>query len=104
MFDNPDGKLIPGQFAKIKLGSAGDTKVILITDRAIGTDQNKKFVLVVGNDNKVEYREVVLGGIADHLRIVSKGLKSGDKIIVNGLQRAQPGSMVTPEIVPMESK
>ena len=102
VFDNADGVLMPGLFAHIKLGGAKETQALLITDRAVGTDQSKKFVLVVGDDNKVVYREVKLGMLADGLRVVNEGLKPGEKIIVNGLQRARPGSEVTPEVVPME--
>ncbi|TAH34221.1 MAG: efflux RND transporter periplasmic adaptor subunit [Alphaproteobacteria bacterium] len=104
IFENADGSLVPGLFARIKLGSPTETKALLITDRAVGTDQSKKFVLVVGNDNKVEYREVKLGNVADGLRIVQNGVQAGDKIVVNGLQRARPGSVVAPEIVPMDDK
>lgn len=105
VFDNTDGLLVPGLFARIKLGSAGMQKAVLITDRAIGTDQNKKFVLVVGADGKAEHREVKLGSRADGLRIVNEGLKPGEKIVVSGLQRVMmPGQPVTPETVPMEEK
>ena len=70
---------------------------ILINDRAVGTDQNKKFVMVVGPDNKATYREVTLGGNADGLRIVSAGLTAGDRIVVNGLQRVRPGALLDPQ-------
>lgn len=103
IFDNGDGVLVPGLFARVKLGSPTVTKSLLITDRAVGTDQNKKFVLVVGPDNKVEHRDVKLGGMAEGLRIVEDGLKEGEKIVVNGLQRSMPGQPVTPEIVPMDA-
>ncbi len=104
VFDNSDGTLVPGLFARIKLGDAGKSRSLLITDRAVGTDQNKKFVLVVGQDNKVNYREVKLGGLVDGMRVVLDGLKPGEKIVVNGTQRARPGSEVIPELVPMEQK
>lgn len=103
VFDNEDGLLVPGLFARIKLGSASEAPVLLITDRAVGTDQSKKFVLVVGAENKAEYREVKLGAMADGLRIVRAGLAKGEKIIVNGTQRARPGMPVTPEMVPMDA-
>jgi multidrug efflux system membrane fusion protein len=103
VFNNDEGDLIPGLFARIRLGSAGMTKAILITDRAIGTDQSKKFVYVVGADNKVEYREVKPGDAVGGLRIIAEGLKPGEKIIVDGLQRAHPGGEVKPEMVGMES-
>lgn len=102
VFNSDDGTLVPGLFARIRLGSAEMTKAILITDRAIGTDQSKKFVYVVGADNKVEYREVKPGDMSGNLRIITDGLKPGEKIIVDGLQRAHPGAEVKPEVVGME--
>lgn len=104
VFPNPEGVLVPGLFARIKLGDPRETQALLITDRAIGTDQNKKFVFVVDKDNKVVYREVKLGAMVDGMRIVQEGLQVDDSIIVNGLQRARPGSVVAPEWVAMESK
>ncbi len=102
VFDNADGMLVPGLFARIKMGSPAAVKSMLITDRAVGTDQSKKFVIVVGAENKTERRYIKLGGIADNLRVVDDGLKPGEKIIVNGLQRVMmPGQPVTPEMVPM---
>jgi membrane fusion protein, multidrug efflux system len=70
----------------------------------VGTDQNKKFVLVVGDGNKAEYREVTLGASVNGLRIVKGGLKAGERIVVNGLQRVRPGSLVLPQAVAMEAK
>jgi len=104
IFENADGKLIPGLFARVRLGEPQEIKALLITDRAVNTDQNKKYVLVVGKDNMVEYRPVTLGAMVDGLRQVNSGLQLGEKIIVNGLQRARPGTPVTPELVPMEEK
>lgn len=102
VFDNKDGLLIPGAFARIRVGSPVTVSALLIPDTAIGTDQDKKFVLLVGPENKVEYRPVKPGMMADNLRIIEGGLSEGDKIIVNGLQRARSGAPVTPQIVPME--
>ena len=62
VFDNSDGLLMPGQFANVRLGRPKATPALLINERAVGTDQNKKFVMVVGADNKAAYREVTLGG------------------------------------------
>ncbi|WP_280155816.1 efflux RND transporter periplasmic adaptor subunit [Piscinibacter sp. XHJ-5] len=100
-FDNVQGALIPGQFAKLRLGRAKTTQELLITERAVGTDQNKKFVLVVGNDNKAAYREVTLGATVDGLRIVTSGLKPEERIVVSGLQRVRPGALVAPQPVTM---
>ena len=104
IFDNKDGMLVPGLFARVQIGGATEADAILITDKAIGTDQNKKFVYVVGDDNKVAYREIALGQSSDDgLRIVASGLKTDDKIVVSGLQRIMmPGQAVTPEVVPMD--
>jgi len=106
VYDNKDGALIPGLFARVRLADAVAVKSLLISDRAIGTDQSKKFVIVVAPDNKTERREVKLDGVAsDGLRIVEEGLKPGEKIVVSGTQRIMmPGQPVTPELVSMEAK
>ena len=97
VFDNPGGKLIPGQFVRVRMGEPKAENKILISDRAIGTDQDKKFVFVVDAENKVSYRPVQLGATADGQRIVESGLTVGDKIVVNGLQRIRPGAVVAPQ-------
>ncbi|MFN9474262.1 efflux RND transporter periplasmic adaptor subunit [Acidovorax sp.] len=104
VFDNEGGDLIPGQFARVRMGQARSSQAILINERAVGTDQNKKFVLVVGEGNKAEYREVTLGAPIEGLRVVTSGLKAGETIIVNGLQRVRPGAVVAPQSVPMTAK
>ena len=103
-FDNKDGALMPGQFARVRMGHAQSTKALLVNERAVGTDQNKKFVLVVGEGNKAEYREVTLSGSVNGLRVVERGLKAGERIVVNGLQRVRPGSLVQPQPVNMDAK
>jgi membrane fusion protein, multidrug efflux system len=103
-FDNKDGALIPGQFARVRMGQAHTTRAVLVTERAVGTDQEKKFVLVVGEGNKAEYREVTLGPSANGMRVVLSGLKRGERIVVNGLQRVRPGAVVQPQVVTMEAK
>ena len=100
-FDNPDGKLRPGQFARIRLGQARTEPALAIDERAIGTDQDRRFVMVVGAGNVVAYRQVTLGAIADGLRLVTSGLKPGERIVVNGLQRVRPGAVVAPTEVAM---
>jgi multidrug efflux system membrane fusion protein len=104
IFDNPDGTLMPGQFVRIRLGQARSEPALVINERAVGTDQNKKFVFVVGPDSKAAWREVTLGAGAEGLRIVTSGLKAGEQIVVNGLQRVRPGATVAPEQVPMAEK
>jgi len=97
IFDNPGGRLIPGQFVRIRLGEPKPESKILISERAIGTDQDKKYVYVVGADNKVAYRPVELGRAAEGARIVNSGLEPGEKIVVNGLQRIRSGALVDPQ-------
>src|SRR4051812_17000542 len=92
-FDNKDGSLIPGQFARVRMGQAESSRAVLVSERAIGTDQEKKYVLVVGAGEKAEYREVTLGASTNGLRMVLTGLKPGERIVVNGLQRVRPGSV-----------
>jgi len=104
VFDNPDGSLMPGQFAKLRMGQVKTSGALLVNERAIGTDQNKKYVMVVGPDNKTTYREVTLGAEANGLRIITSGLKADERIVVNGLQRVRPGSLVAPQSVPMDTK
>lgn len=103
LLPNRDHSLAPGLFARVQMGP-GDarTGAVLINDRAVGTDQNRKFVYVVGADNTAQYRAVVLGDTVDGMRIVREGLKPGERIIVDGLQRVNPGAPVAPQLVPME--
>lgn len=96
VFDNEDASLIPGQFAKVRLGRAKSEKALLVSERAVGTDQSKKYVMVVGADNKATYREVTLGASVNGLRIVTSGLEPNERIVVNGLQRVRPGTLVQP--------
>ena len=104
VLDNTDGRLIPGQFARLRMGQPKAEPALMVNERAIGTDQNKKFVLVVNTDNKAEYREVTLGANVDNLRVITSGLKSGERIVVNGLQRIRPGALVVPQVVRMDAR
>ncbi len=104
IFKNADASLIPGQFAHMDMGSVHPESVLLVNERAVGTDQNKKFVFVVGADGTTTYREVTLGTSIDGLRVVTTGLKAGDSVIVNGLQHVKPGIKVTTTMVPMNAK
>jgi multidrug efflux system membrane fusion protein len=100
-FDNDDGRLIPGQFARVRMGQPQAQTLVMVDDRAIGTDQDKKFVMVVGDDNRALYRSITLGGSVEGLRIVTSGLKSGDRVVVNGLQRVRPGALVKSVVAEM---
>ena len=104
VFDNKDGQLMPGQFARLRMGQVKSIAALLVNERAVGTDQNKKYVMVVGNDNKAAYREVTLGANVNGLRIVTSGLQPQERVIVNGLQRVRPGALVEPQPVAMEVK
>lgn len=100
-FDNANGALIPGLYARVKVGGGQPFAAVLINDAAIGTDQAKKYVLVVDQDDRVQYREVTLGSLHDGLRVVTSGLKSGERIIVNGAQRVRPNDRVKANQVEM---
>uniref|UniRef100_UPI0025976911 efflux RND transporter periplasmic adaptor subunit n=1 Tax=uncultured Rheinheimera sp. TaxID=400532 RepID=UPI0025976911 len=100
-FENVDNKLIPGLFARLKLVGSNAYQGILIDDKAIGTDLSNKFVLVVNNENQLEYRPVTLGEKVNGLRIISKGLNPSDRIVVNGLQRVRPAMTIQPKLVEM---
>jgi RND family efflux transporter MFP subunit len=96
-----NGQFTPGLFARVQLLAGGEYSAILIEDRAVNTDQNQKYVLLVGANNQIEYRQVKLGRVMDGLRIVREGLKPGDVIVVNGAQRVHPGVTVAPQRVTM---
>jgi multidrug efflux system membrane fusion protein len=100
-FANKDDVMAPGLFARVQIGGGDARAALLVSDRAVGTDQSHKFVFVVDKDGKAEYREVKLGPVVDGLRVVKTGLKPGEKIVVNGLQRVRPGSPITAQTVPM---
>ncbi|MDM0045209.1 efflux RND transporter periplasmic adaptor subunit [Variovorax dokdonensis] len=102
-FDNAQGELIPGQFARIRMGQARSNELLLVSERAIGTDQDKKYVLVVGQGDKAEYREVSLGAPVRGLRAVQSGLSAGERVVVNGLQHVRPGMKVAPQMVAMDA-
>jgi multidrug efflux system membrane fusion protein len=100
VFDNRDGSLIPGQYVKLRMGRARAERALLASERAIGTDQSKRFVIVVGPDDKAVWREVKLGGTANGQRIVTSGLEAGERIVVDGLQRVRPGMLLAPQPAP----
>ena len=104
VFQNPDHYLAPGMFVRVRLIGKGKYQGALINDRAIATDQDRKYVLVVGEGDKVEYRAIRTGPMVEGLRVVRDGVKAGDRVIVNGLQRVRPGMVVKPRLVPMEGE
>jgi RND family efflux transporter MFP subunit len=97
VFDNAKGQFAPGLFARIQLTGSATRQMVVTPDRAIGTDQSKKFVIVVGPNNQSEFRDVVPGPLLPGgLRAIDSGLKAGDLVIYSGLQRVHPGMPVTP--------
>lgn len=97
VFSNSDRALVPGLFARVRIPISAPSPALLISERAIGTDQSQKFVLAVGEDNTAVYRSVKLGSVIGGKRVVRDGLEPGDRVIVNGLQRVRPGMRVEPE-------
>jgi RND family efflux transporter MFP subunit len=96
VFDNRDGRLTPGLFARVRLIGGTPHAAAFVPDRAIGTDLGKRYVLVLGAGNKVQYRTVELGQMIDGVRVVSKGLRQGERIVVDGLQKVKAGDVVMP--------
>jgi multidrug efflux system membrane fusion protein len=103
LFHNKDGALVPGMFANVRIGSSHVEEHIVVPERAIGTDQNRKFLLLLDEDNTVIYREVSLGKKAEGARIIAQGLQPGERVIVNGLQRVRPGAKASPVLLSSES-
>lgn len=101
VFDNSTGELTPGLYAKVRTAGSAAESAILVDDRAVGTDQDKKYVMVVDAANKVNYRAVTLGPVVDGLRIVRSGLQKGERIVIDGLQSIRPSQVIVPENVAM---
>jgi RND family efflux transporter MFP subunit len=99
VFDNAERRLTPGQYVQARFPRGAPAKTLLVPDRAIARDQDRNYVLSVNDKNVVEYRSVETGGRFGDERAVTKGLKSGERIVVDGLQRARPGQPVTPTLV-----
>ena len=95
--------LAPGLFARVRLPLGEQQKTLAVAERAIGTDQGQKYVLVVNAKNEVDYRPVTLGKLEGRLRVIKEGVKPGDRVIVNGMQRVRPGTPVTVRTVDMAS-
>jgi multidrug efflux system membrane fusion protein len=104
VFGNPGGELTPGLFVRLRLSGGGKKTSTLVQDRAIGTDLDKRFVLVVDGESTVQYRAVTLGPLVDGLRVVRTGLVEGERVVVNGLQRVRPGVKVQAEPVAMDPR
>jgi RND family efflux transporter MFP subunit len=98
-FANPDGTLTPGMFGRIRVPVAKPAEALLVPEVAIGTEQVRKFVMVVDGDNVARPKYVTLGPAMDGLRVVLSGLEPDDRIIINGLMQARPGTKVAPQEV-----
>src|SRR4051812_16929614 len=94
LLSNPNGLFTPGLFARVRLLGSQRHPATLVQDQAVGTDQDRKFVLVLKADNSVEYRPVVTGRVVDGLRTVESGLKPGERVVINGMMRVRPGMKV----------
>ena len=96
-FENADGRLTPGMFGRVQITVTAPAEALLLPDAAIGTEQVRKFVYVVGDDNVATPKYVTLGQLSDGLRVVKSGVRADDLVIVNGLMRVRPGAKITPQ-------
>jgi RND family efflux transporter MFP subunit len=94
VLSNPNGQFTPGLFARVRLLGGDRHLATMVQDQAIGTDQDRKFVLVLKSDNTVDYRPVTTGRVVDGLRTIESGLKPGERVVINGLMRIRPGMKV----------
>jgi len=97
---NKDFSVLPGQFGRVRLIGSAPYDALLLPDSAIATDQSRKIVFVVKDDDTVEAKPVVLGPLDEGLRVIREGLKAEDRVIVDGLQRARVGAKVSPHTAP----
>lgn len=103
LLDNPDGVFTPGLFARVRLLGSGEYDALLIHDRAVMTDQDRKYVYVVGANGEAVRKDVLLGREHDGLRVVLEGLESTDRVVVNGVRKIFfPGAPLAPDVVPMD--
>jgi RND family efflux transporter MFP subunit len=104
IFPNPDLGLLPGLFTRVRLPGSSQYEALMLPDEAIGTDQTQRFAFVVNDQHTVEYRKVALGPIIDGLRVIRDGLKPGEWVVVNGVQRVRAGAQVDPQpqVIPQD--
>jgi RND family efflux transporter MFP subunit len=101
VFPNKDRVLTPGLFVRIRVPLGQPHKAVVVSERALGSDQGQRFLYVVNDKDEVEYRAVQVGSLRDGMRVIESGAKAGEWVIVNGLQRVRPGARVEPKKVPM---
>ena len=105
LFDNKERRFVPGLYARLRLAGGSASKAVLTPDRAIGTDQTKRYVFVVGADKTAQFREVQLGPlVGGGMRIIAGGLKAGELVVVNGLQRVRPGAPVQAQVLAVDAQ
>lgn len=103
-FDNSKGLFTPGLAARVVMDSTAEYSAVMVPDRAIGTDQTKKFVYVVGADGQPQFREVKPGALFGGMRVVQGGVKAGENVVVDGLQRVIPGMPVAPQVLQVDAE
>jgi multidrug efflux system membrane fusion protein len=94
LFDNPNGVFTPGMFARVRVPGSPAYEALLVPDAAIGSEQARKFILVVDGDNKAQTKYVTPGQLVGNLRVIKEGLSATDRVIVNGMARVRPGQVV----------
>jgi RND family efflux transporter MFP subunit len=98
VFPNPNGLFTPGMFGRIQVASGPPAEALLVPDSAIGTEQVRKYVLVVDDQDVAQVKYIKLGQLINGLRVVASGLQADDRVVVNGLMRARPGTKVSPQM------
>ena len=102
-FDNSKGQFVPGLAVRIVMATSAAYTAVLVPERAIGTDQARKFVVVVGADGQPQFRPVQLGSLQGGMRVIGGGaVKPGENVVVDGLQRIIPGVPVAPQVLKVD--
>ena len=101
IFPNENGYLLPGLFGRVRIPISKPKEALLVTERALGSDQGQRYLLAVNQKNQVEYRRVKVGRLDEEMRVIEEGISPGDWVIVSGLQRVRPGATVAPQQAPM---
>lgn len=97
IFENTRDDLLPGLFARVRVPTSKPREALMVSERALGSDQGQRYLLVVNEKNVVEYRPVKVGRLDEGLRVITAGIGPKDRVIVRGLQRVRPGATVTPQ-------
>ncbi|NTS33513.1 efflux RND transporter periplasmic adaptor subunit [Phyllobacterium sp. BT25] len=98
VFDNENRQLLPGYFVRVRVPLFEEPDRLLVPDRAVGSDQSGRYVLIAGKDDIVEQRTVQLGQLVGELRVVSSGVTADDRVVVSGLLTAIPGQKIEPHM------